>query len=206
MQRNSPKAMITEPQWPDVSLSALERKHLLIRRAWTREERKIVFQGFLGRVAIAIEPIVCGAVFGALTYGLVLRGLWYLTPIFGLAVLAFAIYALIMLLAPARALLKTFGPIYVVDGYVRYREPDERSDDDANGYVGVLLHDKRVCCEWPSFGKKALPIGVVPALVEFSEYGGIHKIDGRSTGLLPRKFTALGIGSVHPTKRTLDDV
>lgn len=204
MQNKIPKT-IAGPQWPEVSLSALERKHLLIRRAWTRAERKVVLQGFFGRLAIAIEPVVCGVVFAALTYGLVVRGLWFLTPIFGMAVLAFAIYALVMLVSPVRALLKTFGPIYIVDGYVRYREPDAGSEEGANGYVAVLLHDKRLCYEWPSFGVKALPLGTVPALIEFSEYGAIHTIDGRSTGVLPRKHSTLGIGSVHPTKRDLDE-
>src|SRR5579875_1133521 len=109
MQSNSPKA-IAETERPGVRLSALERDHLLIRRKWTRAERKIVLQGFWGRFAIAIEPIVCGAVFAALTYGLYARGLWFLTPIFGSAAVAFAIYAFVMLIAPVRALLQTFGP------------------------------------------------------------------------------------------------
>lgn len=203
MQSRIPKT-IAGPEWPEASLTALERKHLLIRRAWTKAERRVVIQGFLGRAAIAIEPVVCGAVFAALTYGLVARGLWFLTPIFGLAVVAFAAYALVMLLAPTRALLKTYGPIYIVDGYVRYREPDPKSDEDSNGYVAVLLHDKRLCYEWPSFGSRALPLGTVPALVEFSEFGGIHTIDGRSTGVLPKTHSILGIGSVHPTKRDLE--
>jgi hypothetical protein len=205
MQSNSPKA-IAETERPGVRLSALERDHLLIRRKWTRAERKIVLQGFWGRFAIAIEPIVCGAVFAALTYGLYARGLWFLTPIFGSAAVAFAIYAFVMLIAPVRALLQTFGPIYIVDGYVRYREPDSNSEEGANGYVAVLLHDKRVCYEWPSYGDKPLPYGTIPALVEFSEYGAIHTIDGRPTGVIPKTHAALGIGSVHPTKRSLDDV
>lgn len=199
MQSKSPKAIIAGPEWPENTLSALERKHLLIRRAWTRNERSVVLQGFLGRAAIAIEPIVCGLVFAALTYGLVARGLWFLMPIFGFAVVAFAVYAVVMLLAPARALFKTFGPIYIVDGYVRYREPDPKSEDGANGYVAVLLHDKRLCYEWPSFGDRPLPLGTVPAMIEFSEYGAIHSIDGRPTGVLPKSLRALGIGTVHPT-------
>lgn len=205
MQSRIPKA-IAGPEWPDNMLTANERKELLIRRTWTRDERRVVLQGFLGRAAIAIEPVVCGVVFAALTYGLFVRGLWFLTPIFGMAVVAFAIYAFVMLVTPARALLKTFGPIYIVDGYIRYRDPDAESGEGANGYVAVLLHDERVCYEWPSFGKEPLPVGTVPALVEFSEYGAIHTIDGRSTGVLPKKLTTLGIGSVHPTKRSLEDV
>lgn len=193
------------PEWADISLSALERKHMLIRRAWTRTERKIVLQGFLGRLGIAIEPVICGVVFAALMYGVLARGLWFLAPIFGVAVLAFAIYAFVMLVAPTRAFLKTFEPIYIVDGYVRYREPDTDSEEGANGYVAVLTHDKRMAYEWPSYGDKALPLGTVPALVEFSEFGGIHTIDGRSTGVLPKTYRTLGIGTVHPTKRSLED-
>jgi hypothetical protein len=36
---------------------------------------------------------------------------------------------------------------------------------------------------------------IVPAHVEFSHYGGIHRIDGRSTGVLPARLPALGIGA-----------
>ncbi len=185
MQKRIPQA-IAGPKWADISLSALERKHTLIRRAWTRAERKIVIQGFLRRLTIAIEPVVCGAVFAALTFGVIARGLWFLTPIFGMAVVAFAIYALVMLVAPTRALVKTFEPIYIVDGYVRYRQPDTESEKGANGYVAVLIHDKRLCYEWPSYGDKPLPLGTFPALVEFSEFRGIHTIDGRSTGIRPK--------------------
>jgi len=34
----------------------------------------------------------------------------------------------------------------------------------------------------------------VPAHVEFSEYGGIHKVDGKSTGVLPDEIPTLAIG------------
>lgn len=135
-----------------------------------------------------------------------MRGLWFLTPIFGLAVVAFVVYAAVLLVKPARALLKTYVPIYIVDGYVRYRGPDAHSDDGANGYVAALLHDQRLCWEWQSYGKTPLPLGTYPALIEYSEYGGIHTIDGRPTGILPKSTRALGIGTVHPTKRSLDDV
>ena len=33
------------------------------------------------------------------------------------------------------------------------------------------------------------------ARVEYSEYGGIHRIDGRSTGVLPESLPTLGIGA-----------
>lgn len=200
-RRATESALMIEPE---PRLSAREREALLVRRPWTAAERRIVVRGFAGRAAIALEPILCGLVFAGLTYGVIARGLWFLTPIFGLAVVAFALYAVVMLLAPARAVMKTYHPIYVVDGYVRYRAPDESSRPGANGYVAVLLPDHRLCDEWPSYGEQTLPLGTYPALVEFSEYGGIHSIDGRSTGVLPKKHTPFGIGSVHPTKRELD--
>jgi len=34
-----------------------------------------------------------------------------------------------------------------------------------------------------------------PAHVEFTEYGGVLRIDGRSTGVLPDDIPALGIGA-----------
>ena len=45
-----------------------------------------------------------------------------------------------------------------------------------------------------------LPDATIPALVEFSLYAGIHKIDGRSTGLLPEgelPLLAIGIATRH---------
>jgi hypothetical protein len=41
---------------------------------------------------------------------------------------------------------------------------------------------------------------VRPAMLEFSEYGGIHAIDGRQTGVLPDDFPVLGIGSNRPPR------
>jgi hypothetical protein len=37
-----------------------------------------------------------------------------------------------------------------------------------------------------------------PALIEFSFYGGIHRIDGRSTGIVPESMPTLGVGSNVP--------
>ncbi len=178
-------------------LSALERESLLIRRAWTRAERKIVLQGFLGRLVIAIEPVICGAVFLALTVGMVVnknKGIIILAPIFALGVVAFGLYAFAVMLAPVRALLHTLGPIYVVDGYVRYRGRDGASADDSNGYIAVLLEDGRIACEWPTLGEVELPDFERASLCEFSEYGGVHSIDGRSTGVLPGRIPAFGVG------------
>ena len=178
-------------------LSPLERETLLIRRTWTRAERQIVIQGFLGRLVIAIEPAICGAVFLALTLGMVFNktnGIIILAPIFAVGVLAFGFYAFAVMLAPVRALLHTLGPIYVVDGYVRYRGRDATSEEDSNGYIAVLTEDKRVACEWPTLGEIDLPNLTRSALCEFSEYGGVHTIDGRSTGVLPGRIPSFGVG------------
>jgi hypothetical protein len=34
----------------------------------------------------------------------------------------------------------------------------------------------------------------LPALCEFSEYGGLHKIDGKSTGVLPEEIPVMAVG------------
>ena len=31
-----------------------------------------------------------------------------------------------------------------------------------------------------------------PAMIEFSFYGGIHRIDGRSTGIVPERLPLMG--------------
>ena len=36
----------------------------------------------------------------------------------------------------------------------------------------------------------------IPALSEFSEYGGIHRIDGRPTGVLPDRIARFGVGII----------
>lgn len=180
-------------------LSRLERDTLLIRRAWTRAERRVVLHGFFGRLTIAIEPAICGAVFFALMLGMVFnknKEIIVLAPIFGLGVLAFGVYAFAVMVAPVRALFHTFGPIFIVDGYVRYRGCDAESDDDSNGYIAVLTEDKRVACEWPTLGPVELPSTTRPALCEFSEYGGVHTIDGRPTGILPVTIPSLGVGGL----------
>ncbi|HET9029080.1 MAG TPA: hypothetical protein VFN49_02810, partial [Candidatus Aquilonibacter sp.] len=89
---------------------------------------------------------------------------------------------------------QTFKPIYIVDGYVRYRKKDQQSEYDGTGYVATLFEDRSVACEWECFGKNELPDLVVPAMIEFSQYAGIHKIDGRSTGLIPDDIPVLAIG------------
>jgi hypothetical protein len=97
---------------------------------------------------------------------------------------------------PTRALHQTFRPIFIVDGYVRYRPPDADSPVDSNGYVAVLTDDQRIACEWATLGEIPLRGATVPALTEFSEYGGVHRIDGRPTGVLPDRIARFGVGII----------
>ena len=187
---------------------------MLAHRAWTESERRVVWRGLSGRLAIAIEPLL-GLVFMTfLTFGIVWRAqhvpadatLIKIAWIFALGAVAFFGYFVAVLVAPFVAYIQTFKPIYIVDGYVRYREPDEYSEIDASGYVATLFEDRSVACEWECFGTKHLPNRTIPALVEFSEYAGIHKIDGKSTGLVPENLPTLAIGIAprtgeHPTDK-----
>ncbi len=192
-------------------LSADERAKTLIRRPWTRAERRVVLMGFFGRLTIAIEPLLCGLVFAAITFGVFaaprLSPRWVnpdiivIAPVFGVGVLACALWALGTMLSPARALWHTRRPIYVVDGYIRYRKRDASSVEWSNGYVAVLTAERSVACEWPTLGERELPDATRPALCEFSEYGGVHAIDGRLTGVLPARIPALGVGNPRPQRR-----
>ena len=189
-------------------LEASEREALLIRRPWTRDERRIVIHGFLGRLMLAIEPAICGAVFLALTLGMIFNkntGIIILAPIFAVGVLAFGFYAFAVMLAPVRALFHTLGPIYIVDGYVRYRGRDGKSEEDSNGYIAVLTDDQRIACEWPTLGDIELPEVTRASLCEFSEYGGVHSIDGRSTGVLPGRIPSFGVGGLSRARDFTED-
>jgi hypothetical protein len=193
-------------------LSADDRAQTLIRRPWTRAERHVVLTGFFGRLTIAVEPVLCGLVFAAITLGVfwaprlshgkVLPDIIVIAPIFGLGFLACAVWALGVMLAPTRALAHTLRPVYVVDGYIRYRGRDAHSAADCNGYVSVLTDDRVIACEWPTLGEIELPDLTRPALCEFTEYGGVHSIDGRSTGVLPSRIRPLGVG-MHGRKEEI---
>jgi hypothetical protein len=191
-------------------LSTDERDARLVRRAWTRSERRVVLMGFLGRLSIAIEPILCGIVFAVIALGLFfaprLSGLrpdghhWVsgdivvIAPVFALGFLACVFWALAVMFAPVRALLHTIRPIYKVDGYIRFRCRDASSEEGSNGYVAVLIEDGTVACEWPTLGEVELPNDTRAAMCEFTEYGGVHRIDGRPTGVLPERIPWLGVG------------
>jgi len=183
------------------------RTRQLAHRGWTEDERRIVWRGLTGRMAIAIEPLL-GLIFMVfLTWGIVYRSqhvpaeqsLVKIAWIFGVGAVAFAGYFIAVLVAPVVAYMQTFKPIYKVDGYVRYRERDEQSSEESSGYIATLFEDQTVACEWEFFGRKPLDNLTIAAMIEFSVYAGIHKIDGRSTGLLPDSLPALAIG-IAPRK------
>ncbi len=180
-------------------------------RKWRPDERRIVMRGLFGRLAIAVEPALLAALFGFFTMALLRlaydgdenhAGLQLLAPIFGVGAVAFAIYALWLLKQPMRALRETHEPIFIVDGYVRTRGRDDFSERGFNGYVAVLLEDRRVACEWPTVGSGELALSETAALLEFSEYGGIHAIDGQKTGVLPEDFPNIGVGGNKPPRHS----
>jgi hypothetical protein len=185
------------------------RARLLAQRPWTERERSIVWRGMSGRMAIAIEPLFGMLFMAFITIGIVWRAqhvpedstLIKIAPIFGLGFLLFLAYFVAVLVRPFVAYLQTFKPIYVLDGYVRYREPDEYSESDASGYVAALFPDRTVACEWEWLGKKPLVNAIIPSLIEFSPYAGIHRIDGKPTALLPDEempFLAVGMNRRPP--------
>ncbi len=173
------------------------------RRAWTRAERRVVLRGFLGRLTIAIEPLIVAVFFALLPIGLLLRRqeiALLLAPIFAGAAIAFLAYAIVLIAPAARAVLETFAPIYTVDGYVRYRTAHE---EQREYYVAVLSADRETLGEWPlrewppSIGRRE----IWPVMVEFSRYGGIHKIDGHFTGVLPAEIAPFGVGVARDAAR-----
>ena len=176
-------------------------------RPWRPAERRVVLRGFWGRFLIAIEPLVIAAFFVALCVVLLARkqeGAVLIAPIFAVASLLFLTYATILMVPVTRALIETFGSICIVDGYVRYRELTEK-DRDTRYFVAVLDERRVVLGEWPLADRpNALSqASRWPALVEFTPYGGIHRIDGRSTGTLPDDMPAFGIGAPASFARTL---
>jgi hypothetical protein len=184
-----------------------DRTHQLASRRWTDSERRVVWRGLTGRLAIAIEPFLGMTFMALLAWGIVYRSqhvatehdLYKIAWIFWIGALAFAGYFVAVLIAPFIAYLQTYKPIYKVDGFVRYRRPDGKSGEEGQGYVAALFEDRTVACEWEYFGKRTLEDATIPAMLEFSVYAGIHKIDGRNTGLLPDDLPLLAIG-IAPRK------
>jgi hypothetical protein len=172
---------------------------LVARRAWHNAEKRVIWRGFWGRVLIAVEPFAIAIFFAFLTIALIVRqveGAFVIAPIFGVATIPFLAYAFYLMLPATRAALETFGPIFIVDGYVRYTSRIERNCDIAYG-VEVLDHARNVLGRWP-LNQKPSALGISErwaALVEFTPYGGILRIDGRPTGVLPGEMPAFGIGA-----------
>jgi hypothetical protein len=190
------------------------RWQTLARRPWTAQERAIVWRGLTGSFALAVEPLLGMFFMGLLTWGIVYRAhhvpsdatLIKIAWIFAIGAIAFAGYFVAVLVAPFVAYLQTFRPIYILDGYVRYRAPDDSSRIDGCGYAAALFADRSLAYEWEWLGKKPLPNATLPALVEFSLYAGIHKIDGKPTGLLPEgdlPLLAIGIATRHGRRADL---
>ncbi len=156
-------------------------------------------RGFWGRFFIAVEPLTIALVFVVLSAGLVLmhrEGAFVIAPIFAGAAVLFSIYATVLMVPVTRAVIDTFGSIWVVDGYVHYRVLVAPQRDPAY-FVSVLDHERNVLGEWALDARPAALDRKEPwpALVEFTRYGGILRIDGRSTGVLPDDIPALGIGA-----------
>ena len=184
------------------TLSPAQRRRLLAMRPWRPDERRIVRRGMLGRLAIAVEPAAIALLFGWFGYWIATHGRsdathddWIFSIIFLPGAAAFAVYAVVLMAAPIRALRETYEPIFIVDGYLRTRGRDDLSATGSSGYVAVLTEERAVACEWPTRGEGELPFALEPAMLEFSEFGGIHTVDGKRTGVLPDDFPVLGIGA-----------
>ena len=167
-----------------------------------------MWRGASGRFIVALEPAAIAVVFALFTIGIARvsgtiehQGYIYLAAVFGFGAASFVLYAVALLVNPIRTLLQTREPIFIVDGYLRTRGPDGTSVVGSSGYIAAMLEDGRVACEWPAVGDAPLSAQVYPAFMEFSEFGGIHSVDGQSTGVLPDSFPALGIGGARPPKR-----
>ena len=198
------------PKQPTAVLQrTFEARRAVAARPWTRAERRVVNRGFWGYFFIAIEPAIIALLFALLAVTLLLRKqetAVFVAPIFFCASLAFAAYAIVLLTAPVRALAESFGSIFNVDGYVRYRSQRRFADEPPTYYVAVLDAEQQELGEWPLRERPAaLDRGDLwPAVVEFTPYGGILRIDGRSTGTLPEEFPAFGIGAPDAYTRLRD--
>lgn len=183
----------------------------LIRRTWTPEERDLVRRGFAGRVLIAIEPLLATLVFAVLTIApFFLPGAnreyaveivkpqfslpQVLAPIMALGCVGFAGYTIALMYRPLRALLSTHEPIYIVDGYLRYESASLRRGH-RHTMVAVVTHEGRQIQAWHAPHVLDVVDGSYPALIEFSRYGGILRIDGRAVDPPLFVLAPFGIGS-----------
>lgn len=170
-----------------------QRLRSLPQRRWERWERGVVVQGALGMATISLESAALAIGLGILTFFQLRRDpIW--APLLLVSAIAFAAYAGALLVKPVRAVLATREPIYKVDGYLRLRGRDAESAPGENGYLAVLTESREVVGEWPTRGDCPVVRAVMPALIEFSSYGGVHSLDGVPTGALPANFPMLGVG------------
>ena len=179
----------------------------IARRPWRPDERRVVVRGFWGRFFIAVEPLAIAIGFTVLAAGLLLNhreGAIFIAPIFAGAAVLFLIYAVVLMVAVTQAVIETYGPIWVVDGYVDYRAV-HAPNRDVRYFVSVLDDQRTVLGEWPLDTRPdALDRHEPwPALVEFTRRAGILRIDGRSTGVLPDDIPALGIGAPEAYARSV---
>ncbi|HKW45484.1 MAG TPA: hypothetical protein VJN22_07490 [Candidatus Eremiobacteraceae bacterium] len=192
------------------ALSSAERRRLLAFRSWRAAERRVVVRGVAGRAVTALEPAAIGCLLLWVAIVLALRVTvdqgrpihpdLPVAVIFAPVALGFFIYAGWLISEPLRALRQTYEPIFILDGYVRTRGRDDFSERGSCGYVAAITPDLRVAGEWPARGPEEYRHVQRPALLEFTEYGGLHAIDGRATGILPADFPAFGVGGNRPPR------
>ncbi|HEY7981835.1 MAG TPA: hypothetical protein VID19_10170 [Candidatus Eremiobacteraceae bacterium] len=189
-------------------LTSAERGKVLAFRPWRVAERRVVVRGVAGRAVTALEPAAIGVLLLWVAFVLASRvsidqgqpvhAEMPIALIFAPVALAFFVYAGWLVSEPLRALRQTFKPIFIVDGYLRTRGRDDFSERGSCGYVAALTADLRVAGEWPARGPSEYPHSLRAAMLEFTEYGGLHSIDGRPTGILPSDFPAFGVGANRP--------
>ena len=164
-----------------------------------------------------MEPGLCAVVLTVMTWNAfgihsnetVLRSMWparctlaqILAPIFGFAAVSFAAYTIGVMARPIRALLSTYAPIYIVDGYLRYTTEHPTAGRRASR-VEVLTHDRSSIAYWRTQHLLNQVDGIYPALIEFSRYGGILRIDGRAIDPPLRGLAPYGIGTFSGAART----
>ena len=189
-------------------LTSAERRKVLAFRPWRAAERRVVVRGVIGRAVTALEPAAIGVLLLwvaivlasriSFDQGRLIHAEMPIALIFAPVALAFFVYAGWLVSEPLRALRQTFKPIFIVDGYLRTRGRDDFSERGSCGYVAALTADLRVAGEWPARGPSEYPHSLRAAMLEFTEYGGLHAIDGRPTGILPSDFPAFGVGANRP--------
>jgi len=192
------------------ALSSAERRRILAFRPWRTAERRVVIRGVVGRAVTALEPAAIGGILLWVAVALALRvsiddGQPVHTElpialIFIPVAAAFFVYAAWLVSEPLRALRQTYEPIFIVDGYLRTRGPDDFSERGDCGYVAAITADRRVAGEWTARGPVEYQHTLRAAQLEFTEYGGLHAIDGRPTGILPTDFPAFGVGANRPLR------